>query len=76
VSPAAWDVIDAMLICAVRATYEHLIQSLTHCFEVTARQQFRFGLKKEDEQFSKETGWQSFPRVIGWSLENVLPETR
>jgi hypothetical protein len=62
------DIIDAMLICAVRATHEHLIESLRQCFEVTASQQFQFEFRDEDEEFSKSTGWRSSPRVIGWSL--------
>jgi hypothetical protein len=68
------DIIDAMLICAVRATHEHLIGSLRQCFEVTARQQFQFQFRDEDEEFSKSTGWRSSPRVIGWSLKTVLAE--
>ena len=61
-----------MLVCAVRATYERLIESLNHSFEVTVHYQFVFDIKEEeDEQFSSRTGWSSTERVIGWSLKYV-----
>jgi hypothetical protein len=71
---ARHDIIDAMLICAVRATYESLLESLAHCFDVTARHQFQFEFMDENKQFSKATGWRSSPRVIGWCLVTVSSE--
>jgi hypothetical protein len=58
----------------IRASYERLIESLSHSFDVSVRYVFEFDLKEEDEQVSSRIGWRSTSRVVGWSLQFV--ETR
>ena len=65
------DIIDAMLLCAVRVTHENLIESLGHSFEVTAWQQFQFEYMK-DEQYSKAGMEALFPLFLPASLVFAL----
>lgn len=65
------DVLDALLICAVRAAYEGLIKQLDHSFEVDVLDAFDFVTRNEfdeDDALSLK-----FPtrRVVSWSLEGA-----
>jgi hypothetical protein len=66
------DVVDSILICAVRAAYEGLIDQLKQNFEVDPTEAFDFDLRDEvhgDEELSRR-----FPihRVIAWRLEDAV----
>lgn len=55
------DVVDAVLICAVRAAYEGLIKQLQRNFEVTAITSFDFELREDqgrDGPVRRVTSWQ------------------
>ena len=65
------DVIDSILICAVRAAYQGLIDQLRYSFEVGVIDAFDFVLQDEVNGDSELP--RSFPvrRVIAWSLEDA-----
>jgi hypothetical protein len=58
------DVVDSILICAVRAAYEGLVQQLQQNFEVTTVTSFDFELRKEDHG-----NYFPIKRVTAWRLE-------
>lgn len=65
------DVVDSILICAVRAAYEGLIEQLKHSFHVHVINAFDFVLREEihgDDERSRR-----FPahRVVAWILEDA-----
>jgi hypothetical protein len=61
------DVVDAILICAVRAAYEGLAEQLRSNFEVDVIDGFDFVTRDEDD----ESGHFKIHRVVGWSLEDA-----
>jgi len=64
------DVVDSILVCAVRSAYEALARELAFSFEVEVIDAFDFVILDEidesDRMFSSTTH-----RVIGWSLEDA-----
>lgn len=65
------DVVDSILICAVRAAYEGLITQLKHSFDVHVIDAFDFVLREEID--GQDEMSQQFPirRVVAWSLEDA-----
>ncbi|NJM35559.1 MAG: hypothetical protein HC850_13635 [Rhodomicrobium sp.] len=66
------DVVDSILICAVRAAYESLIKQLQYCFEVNVLNNFDFTMQKESEEVEPAPFGHSIHRVIGWTLEDAV----
>jgi hypothetical protein len=64
------DVVDSILICAVRAAYEGLIRQLELSFQVAVVDAFDFEIRKEADQRSGLSG-SSIERVVSWSLEDA-----
>jgi len=69
------DVVDSLLICAVRAAYEGLIKQLGYSFEVDVLDEFDFVTREEiieGDDFSSE-----FPidRVVSWSRDAAPPRS-
>ena len=70
------DVVDSILVCAVRSAYESLIEQLKHSFAVTVMDGFDFVTREEMvdiDPFSHRTATR---RVVSWSLENASPSVR
>lgn len=65
------DVVDAILICAVRSAYETLIQQLEMSFEVEVLDAFDFAIREESDPGDSFT--EKFPirRVVDWRLEDA-----
>lgn len=61
------DVVDSILVCAVRAAYEGLIEQLRSNFEVEVIDGFDFVVRDEDD----ESRHFKVHRVVSWSLENA-----
>jgi hypothetical protein len=63
-----FDVVDSILICAVRAAYESLIERLRNSFDVTVIDTFDFEIVPE-----KADPEAHYPinRVVGWKLVNA-----
>ena len=66
------DVVDSLLICAVRCAYENLIEQLEQNFEVQVIDAFDF--VTQDETHGDDVLAQRHPihRVVSWSLEDAL----
>jgi hypothetical protein len=65
------DVVDSILICAVRSAYEGLISQLKHTFEVDVVNTFDFVTREEiDERDSFFRS--SIHRVVAWSLGDTV----
>lgn len=66
------DVVDSILVCAVRAAYEGLAEHLSHNFEVAVLDGFDF--ETRDEVDESETGAyrHSIHRVVAWTLEDAV----
>lgn len=64
------DVVDSLLISAVRAAYEGLIRQLEYSFEVEVLDAFDFTLRDEIDD---DVVHQHFPihRVVAWTLEDA-----
>lgn len=65
------DVVDSILICAVRSAYEGLIQQLEHNFEVDVIDAFDFVTREEIDEASSELYQHTTHRVVEWSLEDA-----
>jgi hypothetical protein len=65
------DVVDGILICAVRSAYETLIQQLELSFEVDVLDAFDFVIREESDPEDPFT--ERFPnrRVVDWSLQGA-----
>lgn len=65
------DVVDSILICAVRSAYERLIEQLKESFDVTVMDAFDFVTR--DERRDADPGLSDWPikRVISWSLADA-----
>jgi hypothetical protein len=65
------DVVDSILICAVRSAYEGLIRQLEYSFEVDVVDAFDF--VTQDEIDKRDPSSYRFPihRVVAWSLEDA-----
>lgn len=67
------DVVDAILICAVRSAYEGLIKQLKYNFDVTVIDGFDFAMREEiDETASSSSYRSSVRRVVAWTLEDAI----
>jgi hypothetical protein len=65
------DVVDSILLCAVRCAYERLVRQLEENFEVTVLDAFEFVTREErKENDSREPDW-PIQRVVDWSLEDA-----
>ena len=65
------DVVDATLICAVRAAYERLIKSLKQSFDIVVIDRFEFELRDEEPL---EDGFRTpTRRVVNWRIEHTPP---
>jgi hypothetical protein len=65
------DVVDSVLICAVRSAYESLIAQLGHSFEVSIVSAFDFVTRDEIDESDPLSQRLPTHRVIAWSLENA-----
>ena len=65
------DVVDSILICAVRAAYENLIRQLEYSFEVDVVDAFDFVIRDEIDEVDPSQYRYATHRVIGWSLEDA-----
>jgi hypothetical protein len=65
------DVLDSILICAVRAAYEGLIEQLTYNFEVAALDAFDFVVRDEYDETDKTPFCVPVHRVVAWTLEDA-----
>lgn len=65
------DVVDAILICAVRAAYEHLISSLKQSFDIVVIDRFEFELRDE-KPLEGDLGL-PVHRVVSWSIAHTPP---
>ena len=63
------DVVDGILICAVRAAYEGLIKRLELNFDVTPITSFDFDTREEP---SEDAFLHSVKRVTAWRIENTV----
>jgi hypothetical protein len=65
------DVVDSILICAVRSAYERLVTRLEESFDVVVMDAFDFVTRDESrDRDPKLNDWPT-KRVIGWSLEDA-----
>jgi hypothetical protein len=62
------DVVDSILICAVRSAYESLIDELEHSFEVDMVDTFEFTTRDEMDESDPSPYRSSIHRVVAWSL--------
>ena len=65
------DVVDSVLICAVRAAYERLIDQLSHSFEVAVLDGFDFVTRDEFEEPDGSSFRVAVHRVVSWQLEDA-----
>jgi len=65
------DVVDSILICAVRAAYEVLIQQLARNFEVAVLNAFDFVTRDEFEEPGSNPFRHAIHRVVAWELEDT-----
>jgi hypothetical protein len=65
------DVVDSVLICAVRSAYESLISQLEHSFEVDVVNAFDFITRDENDESDPSPYRSPIHRVAAWSLENA-----
>lgn len=65
------DVVDSILICAVRSAYERLIAQLKETFDVTIMDAFDFVTRDERRDTDPRLSDLSINRVISWSLEDA-----
>jgi len=65
------DVVDSILICAVRAAYEGLIENLKHTFDVEVIDSFDFVLRDEISGGDEWSLHSPIHRVVAWSLEDA-----
>ncbi|WP_146214394.1 hypothetical protein [Rhizobium sp. 11515TR] len=65
------DVVDSILICAVRAAYEGLVKQLAHSFEVTVIDAFDFKVRDEVDDVDPPRYRREIHRVVAWSIEDA-----
>jgi hypothetical protein len=65
------DVVDSILICAVRSAYEGLIDRLKCSFEVDVVDAFDFVIRDEVDDSAARSSQFPIRRVAAWSLENA-----
>jgi hypothetical protein len=65
------DVVDSILICAVRSAYEGLIGQLENSFEVDVVDAFDFVTREEVDEADPSSYRSSIRRVTAWSLEDA-----
>jgi hypothetical protein len=65
------DVVDSILICAVRAAHEGLHEQLAHSFEVTAVDVFDFKVRDEVDDADPSPYRSELHRVVAWSIEDA-----
>lgn len=65
------DVVDSILICAVRSAYEGVIRQLEYSFEVDVVDAFDFVTRQEVDEADPSPYRSSIRRVIAWSLEDA-----
>jgi hypothetical protein len=65
------DVVDSILICALRSAYECLVTRLEESFDVVVIDAFDFVTRDESHDGDTRIGDWSTKRVTGWSLEDA-----
>lgn len=65
------DVVDSILLCAVRAAYEDLVRQLEYSFEVDVVDAFDFVIRSEIEESDPSPYRSAVRRVVAWSLEDA-----
>ncbi|MDR6411366.1 hypothetical protein [Paraburkholderia terricola] len=65
------DVVDSILICAVRSAYEGLIERLKYSFEVDVVDAFDFVIRDETDEDVPHSSQFPIHRVVAWSLEDA-----
>jgi len=68
------DVWDSILICAVRAAYEGLVERLRTNFQIDVLSEFEFETQDEDSDGVATDGFDKVRRVTRWELTQVRPE--
>ncbi|MBZ9974594.1 hypothetical protein [Mesorhizobium sp. BR-1-1-10] len=66
------DVVDSILICAVRSAYETLTRQLDYSFEVTLVNAFDFETRDEDDESDRWSMRYPIHRVVSWSIEDAV----
>jgi hypothetical protein len=66
------DVVDSILICAVRSGYEGLIKQLGYSFEVNVIDAFDFETRDEFEKGDLSPYRMPIHRVVAWKLEDAV----
>ena len=65
------DVVNSILICAVRSAYEGLIKQLKNSFDVTVIDAFDFAMRDEVDESDPWSIRYPIRRVVAWSLEDA-----
>lgn len=65
------DIVDSILICAVRAAYEGLIEQLKNSFDIDVIDSFDFVLRGESPSDGEQSRRYPVHRVVTWSLEDT-----
>ncbi len=65
------DVVDSILLCAVRAAYEDLIRQLAYSFEVDVVDAFDLVTRDEIDEVDPSPYRSAVRRVVAWSLEDA-----
>ncbi len=67
------DVLDGLLVAAVRSAYEGLIERLRYSFEVDVFDEFDFELAEQSdfEDESDSIGGLAYRQIVGWRLEDA-----
>jgi hypothetical protein len=65
------DILDSILICAVRAAYESLIRQLESSFEVKVIDAFDFETRDEIDESRHPSSGYPLKRVVKWTLEDA-----
>jgi hypothetical protein len=65
------DVVDSVLICAVRSAYEGVIRQLEYSFAVDVVDAFDFVTRNEVDQTDPSPYQSPIRRVVAWSLEDA-----
>lgn len=65
------DVVDSILVCAVRAAYEGLVEQLSRNYEVTVLDGFDFETRDEMDETDTSAYRLATHRVVAWTLEDA-----
>ncbi|RWH79135.1 MAG: hypothetical protein EOQ86_14610 [Mesorhizobium sp.] len=66
------DIVDSILICAVRSAYETLLSQLEYSFDVTLIHAFDFVTRDEGDENDPWSARYPIRRVISWTIEDAV----